>query len=498
MEHNTNAVHAAINMSVLTLANPKLLREQCYVDGHWLDAQDGKTFSVTAPADGSALGTVPMCGTAETKVAIAAADRAFKSWAATTASHRSVVLRRWFDLILKNGEDLAMLITAEQGKPLAESRKEIEYGASFVEWFAEEAKRSYGDVIPASSPNSRITVLKQPIGVVGAITPWNFPVAMITRKCAPALAAGCTVVIKPSELTPFSAFALAYLAEEAGVPPGVINVITGNAVAIGLELTTSPLVRKISFTGSTRVGKLLAEQSGSTVKKVSLELGGNSPLIVFEDADLDVAVRGVIASKFRNTGQTCICANRIFVHSGIYEEFATRLTKAVQNFSVGNGFDDRSNQGPLINGAALEKVARHVDDAVSKGARVLSGGKRHALGGTFFEPTVLVDASLDMDLAHEETFGPVAPLFRFESEADVIAAANATPFGLAAYVFTKDLARSWRVAEALEAGIVGVNEGAVSNAVAPFGGVKESGVGREGSRYGLDEFIELKYVCTTI
>jgi succinate-semialdehyde dehydrogenase / glutarate-semialdehyde dehydrogenase len=480
------------------IANKALLRESCYIDGNWVDALDGATLNVTNPADGTVLGTIPWCGLAQTRQAIEAAERAFGEWSKQTAAYRSKLLKRWFDLILANKEDLARLITAEQGKPIAESRVEIEYGASFVEWFAEEAKRVYGDVIPAPVPHSRLTVLKLPVGVVGAITPWNFPVAMITRKCSPALAAGCTIVIKPSEMTPFSALALARLAEEAGIPRGVLNVITGDAAVIGAELTSSSRVRKISFTGSTRVGKLLATQAGNTIKRLSLELGGNAPLIVFDDADLDVAVRGVMASKFRNTGQTCICANRIFVQDSVYDEFARRLVDSVKALKVGNGFDDGVNQGPLINASAKQKVHRHVTDAVARGARVIVGGNPHALGGTFYEPTVLTDANADMELAHDETFGPVAPLFRFHSEEEVIAKANATEYGLAAYIFTRDLARSWRVTEALEAGLVGVNEAAVSNAVAPFGGVKESGIGREGSKYGLDEFVELKYVCTSI
>jgi succinate-semialdehyde dehydrogenase / glutarate-semialdehyde dehydrogenase len=482
----------------LGIANGDLLRDACYVDGRWVSAQDGATLAITNPANNAQLGRIPWCGVEETRQAIEAADRAFAEWSRQTASYRSRLLKRWFDLILANKEDLARIITAEQGKPIAESRLEIEYGASFVEWFAEEAKRVYGDVIPAPLQNLRLTVLKQPVGVVAAITPWNFPVAMITRKCGPALAAGCTIVIKPSELTPLSALALARLAEEAGIPAGVVNVITGDASIIGPELTSSTLVRKISFTGSTRVGKLLATQAGHTVKRISLELGGNAPLIVFDDADLDVAIRGVMASKYRNTGQTCICANRIFVQDRVYEEFSRRLVEQVAALKVGNGLEEGVSQGPLINAAASEKVRRHVLDAVDKGARVVLGGKPHRLGGTFYEPTVIVDADPSMALADKETFGPVAPLFRFKTEEEVIAMANATPYGLAAYVFTRDLARSWRVTEALEVGVVGVNEAAVTNTMAPFGGVKESGLGREGSKYGLDEFLEMKYVCTSI
>lgn len=479
------------------LADPSLLRHQAYIDGQWVNADGGDTVTVTDPATGIEIGTVPNMGAAETRRAIEAAEEARHGWAALAAKDRAVVLRRWFDLIVANLPDLAAIMTAEQGKPLAESQGEIRYAASFAEWFSEEAKRAYGDLIPAPRAQSRIMVLKQPIGVVAAITPWNFPSAMITRKCAPAFAAGCSVVVKPSEFTPYSALALAELAERAGIPKGVFNIVTGDATAIGGEMTSSPIVRKISFTGSTRVGKLLMEQSASTVKKVAMELGGNAPLIVFEDADLDVAVQGVINAKFRNTGQTCICPNRIYVHENVHDAFVTRLSAAVGALKVGDGFVDGVQQGPLINEAALTKVERHVADALGKGAKVATGGKRHGLGQTFFEPTVLTDVDATMLFESEETFGPVAPIQRFSDEKSVIKAANATSSGLAAYIFTRDLDRMWRVAEQIESGIVGVNEGLVSNEVAPFGGVKESGIGREGSKYGIEEFLELKYVCIT-
>ncbi|WP_313193659.1 NAD-dependent succinate-semialdehyde dehydrogenase [Shinella zoogloeoides] len=479
------------------LADPSLLRHQAYVDGQWVNADGGDTVAVHDPATGLEIGTVPNMGAAETRRAIEAAEEARHGWAALAAKDRAVVLRRWFDLIGANLPDLAAIMTAEQGKPLAESQGEIRYAASFVEWFAEEAKRAYGDLIPAPRAQSRIMVLKQPIGVVAAITPWNFPSAMITRKCAPAFAAGCAVVVKPSEFTPYSALALAELAERAGIPKGVFNIVTGDATAIGGEMTANPIVRKISFTGSTRVGKLLLEQSANTVKKVAMELGGNAPLIVFDDADLDVAVQGVINAKFRNTGQTCICPNRIYVHENVHDAFVARLSAAVGALKVGDGFADGVQQGPLINEAALTKVERHVADALGKGAKVATGGKRHGLGQTFYEPTVLTDVDATMLFESEETFGPVAPIQRFSDEKSVIKAANATASGLAAYIFTRDLDRMWRVAEKIESGIVGVNEGLVSNEVAPFGGVKESGIGREGSKYGIEEFLELKYVCIT-
>lgn len=491
-------LHQSSNHSLIgRLADPSLLRQQAYVDGQWIDADSKATITVTDPATGAALGSIPDMGAAETTRAINSADRVRKDWAALAARERSVIMRRWFELINENVEDLARIMTAEQGKPLGESRGEIRYAASFVEWFAEEAKRVYGDIIPAPKAQSRIMVLKQPVGVVAAVTPWNFPSAMITRKCAPALAAGCTVVVKPSEFTPFSALALAELASRAGVPAGVLNIVTGNAQAIGGEMTANPIVRKLSFTGSTRVGKLLMGQAGATVKKVSMELGGNAPFIVFADADLDVAVHNVMASKFRNTGQTCICANRIYVEDAVHDAFVERFKKAVEALKVGNGFADDVEQGPLINPAALVKVESHIADALAKGGKLVTGGKPHKLGGTFFEPTILTNVDDSMLFTQEETFGPVAPVFRFTDEDAVVAAANATSAGLAAYVFTRDLDRMWRVAEALETGMVGVNEGLISNEVAPFGGIKESGVGREGSKYGIEEFLNLKYICLT-
>lgn len=479
------------------LKDSSLLRNKAYIGGEWIAADNGETVVVTDPATNLAIGSVPNMGAAETRRAIESAEESRHAWAALPAMERAIILRRWFDLIIANLSDLATIMTAEQGKPLAESQAEIRYAASFAEWFSEEAKRAYGDLIPAPRARSRIMVLKQPIGVVAAITPWNFPAAMITRKCAPAFAAGCSVVVKPSEFTPYSALALAELAERAGIPKGVFNIVTGDATAIGGEMTSSQIVRKISFTGSTRVGKLLLEQSANTVKKVAMELGGNAPLIVFEDADLDVAVQGVINAKFRNTGQTCICPNRIYVHENVHDDFIERLSSAVSALKVGDGFGEGVQQGPLINEAALTKVERHIADAVSKGAKVVAGGKRHELGQTFYEPTVLVDVDATMLFESEETFGPVAPIQRFSDEKAVIKAANATTSGLAAYIFTRDLDRMWRVAEQIESGIVGVNEGLVSNEVAPFGGVKESGIGREGSKYGIEEFLELKYICIT-
>jgi succinate-semialdehyde dehydrogenase / glutarate-semialdehyde dehydrogenase len=479
----------------LKLEDPALLREQCYVDGAWLDASGGATLPVHNPATGATLGTVPAFDGAATEKAVAAAHAAFPAWAAKTAKERSIVLRRWHDLILLNAADLAKLMTAEQGKPLAESKGEIAYAASFVEWFAEEAKRVYGDVIPGHQADKRILVLRQPVGVVAAITPWNFPAAMITRKVAPALAAGCTVVCKPATQTPYSALALAELAARAGIPAGVLNVVTGPAREIGGALTGDARVRKLSFTGSTEIGKLLMAQCAVNIKKVSLELGGNAPFIVFDDADLDAAVAGAIASKYRNTGQTCVCANRLLVQKGVYQAFTEKLVAAVQKLRVGDGLAGETEQGPLIDGAALKKVEEHIADATGKGAKVVTGGKRHALGGTFFEPTVLTGVTPKMMVAREETFGPVAPLFKFTSEEEAIAMANDTEFGLAAYLYTRDLARSWRVSEALEYGIVGLNTGLISTEVAPFGGVKESGTGREGSKYGLLEYTEIKYVC---
>jgi succinate-semialdehyde dehydrogenase / glutarate-semialdehyde dehydrogenase len=479
----------------MKLTDSLLLREQCYIDGRWMLADNGGTLPVHNPATAAALGLIPNMGATETRRAIAAAAKALPSWAARTAKDRSIVLRRWFDLMLQHQEDLAVLMTAEQGKPLAESKGEIAYAASFIEWFAEEGKRLYGDVIPGHQSDKRILVLRQPIGVVAAITPWNFPSAMITRKAGPALAAGCTLVLKPATQTPFSALALAELAARAGIPGGVFNVITGSAAAIGGEMTANPTVRKVTFTGSTEVGKKLMAQCAGTIKKLSLELGGNAPFIVFDDADLDAAVQGAIASKYRNTGQTCVCANRILVQEGVYDEFARKLTVAVGKLRVGDGLKGATDQGPLIDAKAIAKVEEHVADALEKGARVALGGKRHALGGTFFEPTILTEVTTAMLVAREETFGPVAPLFKFKSEAEAIAMANDTEFGLAAYFYTRDLARSWRVSEAIEYGIVGLNTGIISTEVAPFGGVKESGTGREGSKYGILDYTEIKYVC---
>ncbi len=479
----------------MQLNDPQLLRQQCYIDGAWVDADGGETIEVTNPADASVLGRVPKMTAAETRRAIEAAAAAWEPWRAKTAKERARALRQWHDLMIANSADLAVLMTAEQGKPLAESKGEILYAAAFVEWFAEEGKRIYGETIPSHGPDKRIVVLKEPVGVVAAITPWNFPSAMITRKCAPALAAGCPVVIKPASATPFSALALAELAERAAIPKGVVNVVTGPAAAIGDELTANPTVRKLSFTGSTETGKLLMEQCSSTVKKVSLELGGNAPFIVFDDADLEAAVAGAMASKYRNTGQTCVCANRILVDDRVYDEFAGRMAQAVSRLRVGNGLEGETEQGPLINMAAVEKVERHIADALGKGARLVAGGKRHELGGTFFEPTVLADVTPDMAVAREEIFGPVAPLFRFTGEAAAVAMANDTEYGLAAYFYSRDASRVWRVAEALEYGIVGINEGLISTEAAPFGGMKESGIGREGSKHGIDEFVEIKYLC---
>ncbi len=479
----------------MQLTDPRLFHQQAYLNGTWVDAHQQVVIEVTNPVDNSVLGTVPNMGQAETREAIAAAQAAFPEWRGKLAKERAVMMRRWFDFIMENQQDLAVLMTAEQGKPLAESLGEVAYGASFIEWFAEEAKRVYGDVIPEPIPGQRIVVIKQPIGVVAAITPWNFPIAMITRKIAPALAAGCTVVIKPAESTPFSALALAELAERVGFPKGVINIVTGMPEEIGAELTANPLVRKLSFTGSTAVGKLLMQQCASTVKKISLELGGNAPFIVFDDADIDAAVAGAMASKYRNTGQTCVCANRLLIQDSIYEEFAAKLAQAVSQLKVGDGLKGETQQGPLINRAAVEKVENHINDAVAQGAKIVCGGKRHALGGTFFEPTILADVTAAMRIAREETFGPVAPLFRFKTEDEAIRLANDTPFGLAAYFYSRTLGRAWRVAEALEYGMVGINEGVISTEIAPFGGVKESGIGREGSKYGIDDFLEIKYVC---
>ena len=478
-----------------TLGDPDLFRQQCYVNGGWLDARSGDAIEVDNPATRETIGTVPAFGRDETRAAIEAADAAWSGWRSRPAKERAGLLRRWFELLMAYQDDLAVLMTNEQGKPLAESRGEIAYAASFIEWFAEEAKRIYGDVINHPQPGKRIVVLKQPIGVVASITPWNFPAAMITRKCAPALAAGCPVVIRPASQTPFTALALAELADRAGIPPGVVNVITGPSGPMGAELTSNPTVRKLSFTGSTEVGKLLMSQCASTVKKVSLELGGNAPFIVFDDADLDAAAAGAMASKYRNTGQTCVCANRVLVQDGVYNAFAEKMAVAVAALKVGNGLEDGTQQGPLIDMRAVEKVEEHIADAVDKGAAVAVGGGRHALGGSFFEPTLLTGVTPAMAVAREETFGPVAPLFRFATEDEAIRMANDTEFGLAAYFYSRDIGRIWRVSEGLEYGIVGVNEGIISNEVAPFGGVKESGIGREGSKYGMDDFVEIKYLC---
>ncbi len=473
-----------------------LLKTAAFVNGEWITADSGATIAVTNPANGQQLAQVPDLGAAETERAISAAAASWPAWRAKTAKERAGILRRWFDLVMQHQEDLARLMTAEQGKPLAEALGEVAYGASFIEWFAEEAKRVYGDVIPAAMNDRRYVVIRQPIGVVAAITPWNFPLAMITRKCAPALAAGCPVVIKPSELTPLSALALAELATRAGFPAGVFNVVTTtDAKTVGRVLTASPVVRKLSFTGSTAVGKLLIRDCAATVKKVSMELGGNAPFIVFDDADLDAAVAGAMASKYRNSGQTCVCANRFLVQDGIFDAFAERLATAVAGLTVADGMQDGATQGPLINEAAVEKVEQHISDAVDKGAHVVCGGQRHAMGGTFFEPTILAGVTPQMRAACEETFGPVASLFRFETEKEAVQMANDTEYGLAAYFYSRDIGRVWRVSEALEYGMVGINEGIISTELAPFGGVKESGLGREGSRYGIEEFTEIKYLC---
>lgn len=477
------------------LKDMSLFRQQCYIDGTWVDADDKATLSVINPATGLPVGTVPKMGAAETRCAIEAANAAWPAWRAKTAKERANILRKWFDLMMANQEDLARLMTVEQGKPIAESRGEIAYGASFIEWFAEEGKRIYGDTIPTHAPDKRIVVIKQPIGVCAAITPWNFPNAMVTRKAGPALAAGCTMVIKPASQTPYSALALCELAERAGIPKGVLSVVTGSAGPVGKELTTNPIVRKFTFTGSTEIGKLLMQQCASTVKKVSLELGGNAPFIVFDDADLASAVEGALASKFRNTGQTCVCANRIFVQDGVYEKFSKMLADRVSQMKVGNGLEDGNLQGPLIDMKAVEKVEEHIADALEKGAKVLTGGKRHEKGGQFFQPTVLAGVTTEMKVTHEETFGPVAPLYRFKTEDELLKLANNTEYGLASYFYSRDIGRIWRIAEGLESGIVGINVGIISNEIAPFGGMKESGIGREGSKYGIDEFVEVKYLC---
>ncbi len=480
---------------MLALNDPTLLRQQCYLNGLWAAADNGQTIDVTNPATGEILGTIPRMGTQETHRAIAAAKAALPAWRARTAKERSTILRKWYELMLANQDDLAIIMTAEQGKPLAESRGEITYAASFIEWFAEEGKRLYGDTIPSYAQDKRIVVIKEPIGVCAAITPWNFPAAMITRKAGPALAAGCTMVVKPATATPYSALALAELGQRAGIPAGVFSVITGSSKEIGDEMTGNPIVRKLTFTGSTEIGKQLTAQCAGTMKKVSMELGGNAPFIVFDDADLDAAVEGAVASKYRNTGQTCVCTNRLLVQSGVYDAFAAKLATAVAAMRVGDGLKGDVQQGPLIDEASVRKVEEHIADAVAKGASIALGGKRHALGGTFFQPTILCNVTPQMLVAREETFGPVAPIFKFETEAEAIRMANDTEFGLASYLYTRDIGRVWRVSEALEYGMVGINTGLVSTEVAPFGGVKESGVGREGSKYGIEEFVEVKYLC---
>ena len=478
------------------LNNADLLKNAGYINGEWTGSESDKRFEVTNAFSKEVICTLPDMGTKETNDAIEAANNSWSNWRSKTAKERALILKKWFDLIIDNQEDLAILMTAEQGKPLAEAKGEVVYGASFIEWFAEEGKRTYGDIIPTPSNDRRILVIKQPIGVVAAITPWNFPIAMITRKCAPALAAGCPVVIKPAAETPLSALALAELADQAGIPKGVLNVVVGTKSSeIGLALTNSPIVRKLSFTGSTAVGKILTRNCADTMKKVSMELGGNAPFIVFDDADLDLAVAGALISKFRNTGQTCVCSNRILVQEGIYDEFVSRLGEAVKTLNVGNGMEEGINQGPLINENALKKVQDHISDAVDKGAVIVTGGKPHSSGGTMFEPTVIGSVTTSMKVASEETFGPLAPVFKFSTEEEAIMMANDTEFGLASYFYTNDVNRIWRVSEALEYGMVGVNEGVISNEVAPFGGVKESGLGREGSHYGIDDFLELKYIC---
>jgi succinate-semialdehyde dehydrogenase/glutarate-semialdehyde dehydrogenase len=480
----------------MQLKDAQLFRQQAYINGEWLDADNGQTIKVTNPATGEVIGTVPKMGTAETRRAIEAADKALPAWRALTAKERSAKLRRWFELMIENQDDLARLMTTEQGKPLAEAKGEIAYAASFIEWFAEEAKRVYGDTIPGHQPDKRLIVIKQPIGVTAAITPWNFPAAMITRKAGPALAAGCTMVLKPASQTPYSALALVELAHRAGIPAGVLSVVTGSAGEVGGELTGNSLVRKLSFTGSTEIGRQLMQECAKDIKKVSLELGGNAPFIVFDDADLDKAVEGAIISKYRNNGQTCVCANRIYVQDGVYDAFAEKLAAAVAKLKIGNGLEDGTTTGPLIDGKAVAKVQEHIEDAVSKGAKVLTGGK--LIEGNFFEPTILVNVPKTAAVAKEETFGPLAPLFRFQDEAEVIAMSNDTEFGLASYFYARDMSRVFRVAEALEYGMVGINTGLISNEVAPFGGIKASGLGREGSKYGIEDYLEIKYLCISV
>jgi succinate-semialdehyde dehydrogenase/glutarate-semialdehyde dehydrogenase len=480
---------------MLNLKDPTLLRQQVFLAGEWIEADTRETTPVSNPATGEQIGTVPMCGTDETRRAITAAEAAQRNWARRPAKERTAILRKLNDLMLANQDDLALIMTAEQGKPLAESKGEIAYAASFIDWFADEARRVYGDTIPAPSADRRILALKQPIGVTAAITPWNFPTAMLTRKAGPALAAGCAMVVKPATQTPFSALAFAELAQRAGLPKGLLSVLTGSASKIGGEMTRNPTVRKLTFTGSTEVGRMLMKQSADSIKKLSLELGGNAPFIVFDDADIDAAVEGAMVSKYRNTGQTCVCANRIYVQKGVLAAFTDRLVDKVRSLKVGNGLEPGITQGPLIDDKAVAKVEEHVADAVAKGGKVLTGGRRHALGGRFYEPTVVAGATKDMLVSHEETFGPLAPVFAFDTEAEAIALANDTEFGLASYFYSRDIGRIMRVAEQLESGMVGVNTGLISTAEAPFGGVKQSGLGREGSKYGLDEFLEIKYVC---
>ncbi len=480
---------------MLKLKDPSLLRQQAFVAGEWVDADDGGTVAVVNPATGETLGTVPMCGAAETKRAIAAAEVAQRAWAQVSAKERAAILRKLNDLMLANTDDLALIMTSEQGKPLAESKGEIGYAASFIEWFAEEARRVYGDTIPATGSDKRIIAIKQPVGVTAAITPWNFPTAMLTRKAGPALAAGCSMVVKPATQTPYSALAFAELAARAGIPKGLLSVLTGSATKIGGEMTASPIVRKLTFTGSTEVGRTLMKQSADTIKKLSLELGGNAPFIVFDDADVDAAVEGAMISKYRNTGQTCVCANRLYVQRGVLKAFTDKLVAKVKAMKVGNGLEPGVVQGPLIDMKAVAKIEEHVADARAKGGEVLTGGKRHALGGQFFEPTVIAGATAQMLVAHEETFGPLAPIFAFDTEDEVIKLANDSEFGLASYFYSRDIGRVMRVAERLESGMVGVNTGLISTAEAPIGGVKQSGLGREGSKYGLDEFLEIKYIC---
>lgn len=480
---------------MLKLNRPDLFRQQCFLAGKWVDADSGEAIDVFNPATGEKIGTVPNMGAKETQRAIEEANKAWATWRGLTAKQRAQILRRWFDLMTVHSDDLALIMTTEQGKPLAEARGEIAYGAAYFEWYGEEGKRAYGDIIPAASSSQRVVVTKEPIGVCAAITPWNFPSSMITRKAGAALGAGCPIVVKPATQTPYSALALAVLAEEAGVPAGIFSIITGSATAIGGEMTSNPIVRKVTFTGSTEIGRLLMKQSAESIKKVSMELGGNAPFIVFDDADLDAAVDGAMASKYRNSGQTCVCANRLYVHANVYEEFSKKLAQAVSKLKVGNGVDEGVTQGPLIDRSAIEKMQEHIEDAVSKGAAVLSGGKPVGTDTLFFEPTILTNVTSDMKVAREETFGPLAPLFKFSSEEEVVQMANDTEFGLASYFYSRDIGRVWRIAEALEYGMVGVNTGILSNEAAPFGGVKQSGVGREGSHYGLDDYLVIKYMC---